>query len=530
MSGKSIPWPAILLAVVLPSAQAAMPSVAPPPSALERQLDAPLSCAGRPLQLDAGARAALQAFYAPHHFARLWDAGRLPRLLDELEQLADDGLDPRHYLLDALRHAAGSAACRDLLASHAYLSALQHLAQGRLDPQSIEPRWHAPGTPPPPRGPGALLDLAQRGLDDLPGAFAAARPALPRYHELRRHSAAQRRQPLPHWEPLPAGPLLRPEQHDPRVPALARRLAAGGYLDAGQAASAGTHFSAGLVAALRRFQQRHHVQADGVLGPATLAELNVSAQTRRDQLRVNLERWRWLARELEPDLLLVDIAGAELGYYRDGVLRWHSRTQVGRAERPTPQLKSRIGHLTLNPTWTVPPTIFRQDKLPEIRRDPAYLQHNHLQVLDHAGNPLDPQDIDWANPGAILLRQSAGAHNALGRVAIRFANPFAVYLHDTPSQALFDKLPRVFSSGCVRVEGALQLMALLLEDLAPAQRARIDAWFASGETRNVALARPLPILLAYWTADSDSDGVRYRPDLYHLDAALLAALQRADAR
>ncbi|SDU24815.1 Murein L,D-transpeptidase YcbB/YkuD [Geopseudomonas guangdongensis] len=527
MSRKCTRWLAILLlAGPLPNALAETPTTAE--NALQRLLQQPrLGCAAQ--EPDAAMRAALQALYQMQHFAPLWDATRLAALRQQLDALADDGLDPGHYHRQALARPDDLApTCREALASHAYLLALQHLRHGRLAAQAREALWHAQSTPPPVASVLAP-DVALRGLDDLPATFEQARPAAAQYRELRRVYAAQRRQPLPSWTSLPAGALLRPERRDPRVPALAQRLAAEGYLSAAEAAAADEHYGAALVAALRRFQQRHHVQADGVLGPATLAELNVPAQTRRDQLRVNLERWRWLAGELEPNLLLVDIAGAELSYYRDDALQWQSRTQVGRAERPTPQLKSRISHLTLNPTWTVPPTILKQDKLPEIRRDLGYLQRNHLRVLDYAGNELDPQGIDWNNPGAVLLRQDPGRHNALGRVAIRFPNPFAVYLHDTPSQYLFDKLPRVFSSGCVRVEGALRLMDLLLDGATPARRARIDAWFASGETRNVDLPRPLPILMAYWTVATDAEGALYRPDLYRLDAPLLAALERAGA-
>src|SRR5690606_18179207 len=120
-----------------------------------------------------------------------------------------------------------------------------------------------------------------------------------------------------------------------------------------------------------------------------------------------------------------------------GETRWSARTQVGRASRPTPTLKSEVTHFTINPTWTVPPTILRNDKLPEIRRDIGYLERNNMRVLDHRGNRLNPYEVDWNNPSGIMLRQDAGPQNALGQVAIRFPNPFSVYLHDTPSQSIF---------------------------------------------------------------------------------------------
>ena len=227
-------------------------------------------------------------------------------------------------------------------------------------------------------------------------------------------------------------------------------------------------------------------------------------------------------------MVLVDLAGARVFYYRDGQLLWQARTQVGRAERPSPLPKPRITPLTLNPPWTVPPTIFHKDKLPEIQRNRAYLAENRIRVLDSNGNELNPHSVDWNNPRGILLRQDAGPKSALGVLAIRFPNPFSVYLHDTPSQQLFNKLPRVFSSGCVRVEKVMQLFDHLLAEATPAERQRIDALLASGKTKNVNLPHAVTILLAYWTVEADDKGrLQFRPDIYQHDAAILAALQAA---
>lgn len=538
LSKKHTPWLAILL-LTSPLSLAAAPD-AGARTAIDLELEqAQLACASPALSLSTTERETLRSFYRQRDFAPAWDKhARLEQLQEQLEQLADDGLDPHSYRLADLRRLSHSRAqrqtpCADVLASHIYLQALQHLGWGRLDSTSVEPIWHSPHTPPPVR-PLAPPPFALTALDDIPSAFAQARPQLRPYRELRRAWAEARRQPLPHWEAIDAGPLLRPGKRDTRVPALARRLAAEGFLsEAAVAARAQLEehdrYDPLLEDAVVVFQRRHHIQADGIVGPSTLAELNVSPAARRDQLRVNLERLRWLAREAEPSMVLVDVAGATVSYYRDRQRLWQARTQVGRAERPTPLLKSRITHLTLNPTWTVPPTIFRQDKLPEIRRDIGYLAENRIRVLDQTGNELDPYQIDWNAPHGILLRQDAGPTSALGVVAIRFPNPFSVYLHDTPNQHLFDKLPRVFSSGCVRVEQVAQLLDFLLADATPAERERIAAIQASGETKNVNLPRPVTILLAYWTVEVDADGqLHYRPDLYQRDTPLLAALERAE--
>ncbi len=305
------------------------------------------------------------------------------------------------------------------------------------------------------------------------------------------------------------------------MPLLAARLALEEPLPA---RTAGDLYDPALVAALEAFQARHGLQVDGLVGPQTLAALNTGDAARLAQLRVNLERWRWLAEDLEAETLLVDIAGNLLSYYRDHQLLWQGRTVVGRPTRRTPQLKSLVSRLTLNPTWTVPPTIFREDLLPQIRRDPDYLAQHQMRVLAHDGTPLDPASIDWQHPGAILLRQQAGPDNPLGLLAIRFPNPFSVYLHDTPSQHLFAKTPRAFSSGCVRIEGILDLLRAML----PARDCdEIDRRLANGRTQAFRIDQRLPIVLAYWTAEIDAAGeLILRNDLYGMDAALRAALER----
>jgi murein L,D-transpeptidase YcbB/YkuD len=306
------------------------------------------------------------------------------------------------------------------------------------------------------------------------------------------------------------------------VPALRARLRAEDY-DAGT--DSGEHYQGALVEAVRAFQRDNRLAADGVVGAATLAVLNVPAATRVGQLRVNLERLRWFAREREAGFVLVDVAGAAIAYFRDGEPVWHTRAQVGRPERATPLLKSEITHFTFNPTWTVPPTILREDKLPLIRRDPSYLERNRMRVIGPDGRVIPPAGVDWSRPGGVMLRQDAGPDNALGQVAIRFPNPFAVYLHDTPSRNLFAREQRTTSSGCVRVENALELVGLLSADGGGPDADTVASILASRRTRHVTLARPMPILIAYWTAAVGSDGrVTFRPDIYGLDPLLLQAL------
>lgn len=475
-------------------------------------------------QLEAGELATpglLQTFYAERGHAPAWSVpARRAQLATALQALADDGLEPAHY---SLPDPAADALCQELQYSRAYLRALQHLSRGKVSQEQVEPFWRAPDSLNPDPRP-SVLSLAWQGLDDLPGAFAAARPSLPQYQRLRQALVELRQQPPAQWPEVPGGRLLKPGMHDPRVPLLAARLSAEGYYPEQALRSPPEHYDEALADAVRAFQSAHELQDDALVGNDTLAALNTPASARLDQLRVNLERWRWLAGDIEQETLLVDIAGGLLFYFKDGVPLWQGRAQVGRPTRQTPRLKSLVSRLTLNPTWTVPPTILRQDKLPEIRRDPGYLARNDLRVLDAQGRPLDPASIDWERPGQIVLRQDAGPRNPLGKLAIRFHNPFSVYLHDTPSQQLFDKSPRTFSSGCVRIEGILGLLDVLLPQ---EQCTDVAGRIASGRTQEVRIERRLPIVLAYWTANVDDQGrLSLRNAPYNLDPALLAALRQ----
>lgn len=474
-------------------------------------------CPDLATQLDTPAELRLQAFYQQQGNAALWSVDdRRTALQGQLLLLADDGLDPAHYRLPHVA-TTSNVLCTDFATSQHYLQALHDLHYGRLQQAHYEPLWHSQ---PPTEDPAvAVLALANAGLADMPAAFDQARPAAGLYRSLRAAYATQRLQPLPQWGVIADGPLLRPGSEDPRVPALARRLVSGGQL---ASVPKGNQYGNELVAAVKRFQASHSLQADGVIGPGTVAELNVSPAVRREQLRVNLERFRWLAQDLEPDGILVNVAAAQLSVYQGGVPVWQTRLQVGRAERQTPLLKSRITRLTLNPTWTIPPTIMREDKLPAIRLNPEYLRQQNLKVLDSEGRALSPEQVDWSHPGNILLRQDAGPRNPLGKIVMRFPNPFSVYLHDTPSQPLFSKGPRAFSSGCVRVEQPMLLRDLLVN---PAEKARTEELLATGLTHEFRLATPVPVLLGYWTVQVDSQGaLLYAPDIYGRDGVLLKAL------
>ena len=250
---------------------------------------------------------------------------------------------------------------------------------------------------------------------------------------------------------------------------------------------------------------------------------------RIEKIRVNLERGRWLLHDLAPTFVLVNVAGFEVYYLRDGKLAWSTRAVVGKPFRETPIFRATMTYLVLNPTWTVPPGILAKDILPAQRRDRSTLAKKGLEVIDHAGLPVPESSIDWAHATPrnfrYMLRQAPGPQNALGRVKFMFPNEHSVYLHDTPSKALFDESERAFSSGCIRIENPLELAALLLEGQEGWDRPALDRAVEAGTTQSVTLAKPVPVLITYWTAWVDRSGaLQLRPDIYGRDAKVAAGL------
>jgi murein L,D-transpeptidase YcbB/YkuD len=322
-----------------------------------------------------------------------------------------------------------------------------------------------------------------------------------------------------------AAPLARDSAGD-AVAVLRRRLFLEGDLPA-TADTASPRFDATLEDAVRRFQQRHGLNADGVIGKRTLAELNVSAGRRVAQLRANLERARWVLRDLSDTLLAVNVAG-QLAYLLvgDGVA-WSSRVVVGEEYTRTPVFAASMKEVVLNPDWTVPRTI-NGEILASAEEDPDYLRREGFEVIDESGRALDPDELDLGGytgetfPHTFVQRP--GPTNALGRIKFMFPNRFDVYLHDTPARGLFAREDRTFSHGCIRVEDPLSLGETVLSGW---PRERLEAVLREGDTRTVELDAPLPVLILYWTAATDLDGeVHFYRDIYGRDGPLIEALAR----
>ncbi|MEJ8474193.1 L,D-transpeptidase family protein [Roseibium sp. H3510] len=323
------------------------------------------------------------------------------------------------------------------------------------------------------------------------------------------------------WGQVSAGgkKALRIGAKDNRVVELRKRLIGSGDLE--QTAGLSNTFDSYVDAGLRRFQMRHGLTPDGVLGKSTIATLNVPAQVRLQQLETNLVRLRSMSGFLGDRYVMVNIPAAEIEAVENGHVRSRHTAVVGKIDRQTPILNSKIYELNFNPYWTVPVSIIRKDLIPKMKQDPQYLAKNKIRIFDWKGNELTWQEIDWNTEEATKyqFRQEPGEINSLGSVRINFHNKHQVYLHDTPSKSLFGSDYRFNSSGCVRVQNVKELVTWLLESTTPDwNRSRVDQVIRVGEREDVKLKSSIPLYLTYITAWSNEDGIiQFRDDIYNRD-------------
>ncbi len=540
---------ALILAcgLVEPAPAGAMPDTTP---ALRTELGArlgtpadsvPVAVAGCPLR----ALGLVQRFYAARDYRPAWfgedgPLGQAAEFVALLRAAADEGLAPADYHLTEIdahlsARAAGEGssvaadADTELLLSDAMLLYAAHLGAGRVAPEAGDASF-APvsGRPDP------MAALEHALATGHPNELALALRPPQRDYERLRQALVQFRALAARggWPEVEAGEKLRPGARDPRVRQLRARLAADGSLAADRAN--GERFDEPLAEALRAFQRRHGLAVDGVVGPATLAALNVSATARARQIALNMERWRWLPADLGARYIAVNQPGFELSVVENGDSVLRMRIVVGKPQTRTPAFSAAMTHVVLNPYWYVPRRLAVEDKLPLVRRDPHYLASQHLRLLQGwAPNTrnIDPARVDWAHvsPASFpyRLRQDPGPWNALGRVKFMLPNPFQIYLHDTPSRALFQQANRTFSSGCIRVEKPVELAQYLLRDHPAWPPDKVAEQIKSGETRTVWLHEPIPVHLLYWTAWVDETGlVQFRSDIYGRDERLVVALRR----
>jgi murein L,D-transpeptidase YcbB/YkuD len=475
---------------------------------------------------------ALIAYYQTNSGPLLWvGKRRMNEFVAREEGAIYDGLKPDSYPSAQLARLAAvatdtdarSRAIIELYFSAAFLEYASDIRVGRLLPRKVDPNFFLQA-----RTIDQLAALTQLGAStSIPAFFDTWQPQQPDYAAVKEALTDYIKiANAGGWPSVSFGDTLKVGMTVPRVAQIRARLA---VTDPApwQAAANPNVYDEALAAVVKGFQQRHGLDADGVIGKNTVAALNVPVEDRIDELTVAMERWRWMPEQLGRDHLIVNIAGFELKRFANGREADRMNVVVGKPYSRTPVFSDRVRYLEFNPYWNVPPDIAVKEELPILKRNPAGLAAQGYEAVA-GGHVFQLTDINWSQYGPgnfpFQLRQRPGPNNALGRVKFMFPNQFNVYLHDTPSRGLFGEESRAFSHGCVRLSRPIDLARDVLAATPGWNINRINSVIAGGDTTQVNLAAPLPIHITYLTAWVDNGTPNFRADIYEQDAKLLAAL------
>jgi L,D-transpeptidase YcbB len=473
-------------------------------------------------------------FYAERQHTFAWVAGdgvdqRSLQALDTVGAAEAHGLNPQHYGEADLRqlHATISSldgdaadfaqqlATFDVRVTTALLQLGRHVATGRLAPKVIDPRWNARREPP-----DYVAALQRATQEGAPTFLRAVQPRHPEYEKLVDALRSLRAQGGEGWVRVPRA-SVKTGQWSAAVVPLRQRLASSGYLPA-NAPLDSPQFDATMEGALKAFQEHHGLPATGMLDPATVEKLNVPLEARVQQIAMNLERWRWLPDDLGARHFIVNVPYFHVIAREQGQPVLDIRVVVGKRGNETPLFSDQMETVVFSPYWNVPETIALEETAPAVARDPGFLARNNMEVVDARGRVVSPDSLPWADESALRayrFRQRPGADNALGFVKFLFPNEHAVYLHDTPADALFKRIGRAFSHGCVRVEEPERLAEYVLRDQPEWTPEAIRTAMRSGEERHVKLREPIPIYIIYMTAWVDEKGgLHFQDDVYGYDA------------
>ena len=479
-------------------------------------------------------------FYTNRNYELAWtDNKNIKDLLESIESAYDEGLDPEDYHYQAIQNllvkkkssslSNQEKANLDLLMTDAIILYASHLLEGKLEQSKLRANWDVEKNARP-ENVDSLLTVTLYNKQVKP-ALQTMKPAHYMYALMKVHLKNLRSQAEEGgWPQVRSGETLKKDMDDPRILEIREFLLATGDLKSMETDQESV-FDQELENAVKKFQTRHGLTADGAIGKGTIEQMQVPIEKRIEQIKLNLERLRWIFHYPDEDFLLVNIAGFHVRRFTNRQEVFNSRVIVGKYHHESPVFKGEMQYIVMNPTWTLPYSIATNETLPKLKKDPGYLAAKHMEVMDRGGNILNPSTIDWSQYSRgnfpFTIRQKAGPWNALGEVKFIFPNKYSVYLHDTPSRGLFERQDRAFSHGCIRTEDKWGLLMSLMDDPEVWNMEKINEILESGETTKIDLPKPINIYLVYLTAVADKENNLYFfKDVYKRDEAVSSELNK----
>lgn len=471
---------------------------------------------------------AVIAFYTERDFAPAWIedgayTAHARAVLDQIERADEDGLNPANYRLPwasfAQYRAPGQdeVAKVDLIISQAIVDYARHAYSGRINPSKLSSNF---GYQPTQLAAGDILGLVSNA-ENPADTLAAYHPPQPEYQALRAELAKARSRTAEERKPeIPGGQLIKPGMSDPRVTMIRERL------NLASVVADPTLYSDDVVAGIKAFQKASRLGADGIVGKRTLAAFNQGPRDYVSMIIANMERWRWMPRNLGDFYVHVNVPDYHLNIFKDGEVVHRTRVIVGKVGNQTPVFSDEIEHVVVNPVWNVPASIARNEMLPRLRSGSGLRGYKVYANIRGRFRAVNPRSINWrrVNMSKIQIKQPPGSRNALGQVKFLFPNKYAVYLHDTPSRGLFERESRALSHGCVRVHQPWDFADALLAHSPEVESARLRKMVGGGE-RWVTLDKNIPVHVTYFTAWVDDDGeLQVRDDIYGHDKRVAKAL------
>lgn len=444
--------------------------------------------------------------------------------LEFIARAPEHGLNPDHYHYYRIQQLDPSASITeaqlfDLLLTDGLLKFMRDIAVGRLDPAIVDPKWSIPR---------ASFDAAaylQHALqvEHFKEYLDALFPKSDQYHKLQAAVMLfQAYDDQGGWSQIPETPLLRPGDFHQNIPAIRERLVFEDHSLVTETSHLSSHYDESLKQSVLKFQRRYSLKVDGVIGPQTLDAMNVSASERLMQIKINLERIRWLPDDLGKRYIMVNLANYRLTAIDEDKIKLDMRVIVGQTKRPTPSFTSKMTHVVFNPYWYVPRKLARLDLLPRQQNEPDYFHNYRIRIFDNNNGKrteIKPDTIDWSSINyrhfPYALRQDPGKNNALGRLKFMLPNQWSINLHDTPVKSLFNRHQRNFSSGCIRVEDPLALANFSLGGIHNHQA--IADMISSNKNYTTRLKDPLSVYAVYVTVWPDENEIIFSPDSYRRD-------------